>query len=124
MCTLVTGSFYFLTIGELTTAWLGPDVSHGHQLAASAPETQASGPDREGRWGAGPSLQEQDVRGSACGGSAGRGGDARGVLHHGTLALQGVLVHGALLLLLETALLIAALIWAAVLPDARAAHHA
>lgn len=55
---------------------------------------------------------------------AGRGGDARGVLHHGTLALQGVLVHGALLLLLQTALLIAALIWAAVLPDARAAHHA
>ena len=57
-------------------------------------------------------------------GRGGRGGgDARGVLHQGTLALQIVFVDGALLLLLQTALLISALILGAVLPDARVAHH-
>lgn len=49
--------------------------------------------------------------------------DVRGVLHHGTLALQVVLVDGALLLLLQTALLITAPIRAAVPPDTRVAHH-
>lgn len=57
-----------------------------------------------------------------CG--AGRGGHARGVLQHGALALQVVLVHGALLLLLQAVLLVAALAGAAVLPRTRVTHDA
>lgn len=57
--------------------------------------------------------------------------DLRGVLHHGALALQVVLVDGALLLLLlllQTVLVITTLIWVAVLwvavlPVTRVAHH-
>lgn len=57
-----------------------------------------------------------------CGSSMVQGGDARGILHHGTLALQVVLVDGTLLLLLQTALLITP-IWAVALPDTWVAHH-
>lgn len=56
--------------------------------------------------------------GTRCGGR-----HARGILHHGTLALQVVLVDGALLLLPQTALLINALILGVALPDTWVAHH-
>lgn len=72
------------------------------------------------------SLWDEHGRDLAHGHRASRDGDARGVLHHGALALQVVLVDGALLLLLlllQTVLVIAALIWVAVLPVTRVAHH-
>lgn len=106
----------------------GARVSHGHRLAAPTPVTQASRPDREPDWGGGggrPLPAGRGPRGSALrAGTAETGRDVHGVLHHGTLALQRVLVHGVLLLLLHSALLIAALVRAAALPGTRAAHHA
>lgn len=55
--------------------------------------------------------------------SVSRDRDARGVLHHRTLALQIVLVDGTLLLLLHAVLVVTALVCIAVLPDTRVAHH-
>lgn len=77
-------------------------MAHGHPEPGALPALHA-GPDTGGRcvWG----------------------GDARVVLHHGALALQVVLVDGALLLLLQTALLLKALILGAAPPDTRVAHH-
>lgn len=85
---------------------MGPDVAGGHQFAGSV--TQALLACRLK-----PDTEEPEPV----------GGDARGVLHHRALALQVVLVDGTLLLLLQTALVIAALIRAATLPDTRVAHH-
>ena len=70
-----------------------------------------------------PEPMDENSPSPTLGDGVWRGQDTRVVLHHGTLALQVVLVDGTFLLLPQTALLINAVILGAVLPDTRVAYH-